>query len=240
MARSKKDYQVYLKQIEALSKVANLITSGLYLEELLRLIVSITAEVMNSKICSLMLLDPEKRELVIKATQSVSEEYNKKPNIKLGEGISGRVAESNRPICVLDVREDSRYINKEIAKKEGLCSLASIPLAVKGKVIGVLNCYTPKRHKFSRQELAVLNAVANQAAIAIENAELALRAQSAEEALTTRKIIERAKDILSQQANILPSEAYRRMQKLSMDSRRSMRQIAEAIILTQDIKNLDK
>lgn len=233
----KENYQLYIKQIEALSKIANLITSGLYLEELLRLIVHVTAEIMNSKISSLMLLDPDKKELVVKATQSISEEYNKKPNIKLGEGIAGIVARDNKAMTILDVRQDSRYLNHDIAKKEGLISLASVPLAVKGRIIGVLNCYTSRKHKFSKHELDLLTALANHAAIAIENAELDLRARSAEEALTTRKVIERAKDILSQEANILPSEAYRLIQKQSMDSRKSMREIAEAILLAKEIKN---
>ncbi|MEW6101932.1 MAG: GAF and ANTAR domain-containing protein [Candidatus Omnitrophota bacterium] len=236
MPKKKENYQLYIKQIEALSKVANLITSGFYLEELLRLIVHVTAEIMNSKISSLMLLDPEKKELVVRATQSISEAYNKKPNLKSGEGIAGIVAKENKAVTVLDVKEDARYLNRDIAKKEGLCSLASVPLAVKGRVIGVLNCYTSKKHKFTKHELDLLAALANQAAIAIENAELDLRARSAEEALTTRKLIERAKDILSQEANILPSEAYRLIQKQSMDSRKSMREIAEAIILAKDTK----
>jgi len=236
-AKKKASYQISLRQIEALAKVANLITSGLYLEELLRLVVNVTAETMNSKICSLMLLDPGNKELVIKATQSISEAYNKKPSLKLGEGIAGIVALENNLITVLDVKKDERYLYRDIAKKEGLCSLASVPLAVKGKVIGVLNCYTSKKHKFIKPELDVLTAVANQAAVAIENAELDLRARSAEEALTTRKLIERAKDILSQDANILPSQAYRLIQKQSMDSRKSMREIAEAIILARDIKD---
>ena len=236
----KQNYKIYVKQIEALSKVANLITSGLYLEELLRLIVHVTAEVTNSKISSLMLLDPDKKELVVRATQSISEAYNKKPNIRLGEGIAGIVAKENKPLCVLDVKEDKRYLNSDIAKKEKLCSLACVPLAVKGRVIGVLNCYTSKKHVFSKHELDLLTALANQAALAIENAELDLRARSAEEALTTRKLVERAKDILSQEANILPSEAYRLIQKQSMDSRKSMREVAEAIILAKDIKGKSK
>jgi AmiR/NasT family two-component response regulator len=78
--------------------------------------------------------------------------------------------------------------------------------------------------------------MANQAALAIENAELAVRARSAEEALATRKLVERAKDILALEANIPPQEAYRLIQKQSMDSRKSMRDIAEAIILARDIK----
>jgi len=237
MAKKKEDsYQIYVKQIEAFSKVANLITSGMYVEELLRLIVQVTAEIMNSKISSLMLFDPDKKELVVKATQSISSAYNKKPNLKLGEGIAGRVAKDNKSIIVLDVKDDERYLNQDIAKKEGLCSLASIPMAVKGKVIGVLNCYTSKKHKFTKSELDLLTALANQAAIAIENAELDLRARSAEEALTTRKLVERAKEILAQEANILPQEAYRLIQKQSMDSRKSMREVAEAIILAKDIK----
>jgi len=233
---AKKAYDIYIKQIEALSKVANLITSGMYLEELLRLIVSVTAEIMNSKVSSLMLLNPEKKELIVRATQSVSEAYNKKPNIKLGEGIAGMVAQENKAICVLDVKEDPRYLNTDIAIKEGLCSLASVPLAVKGRVIGVLNCYTSKKHKFSKHELHILATLANQAAVAIENAELDFRARSAEEALAIRKLVDRAKDILSQDANISPAEAYRLIQKQSMNSRKSMREVAEAIILAKDIK----
>lgn len=237
MATKKKDnFWIYIKQIEAISKVANLLTSGMYLEELLRLVVQVTAEIMNSKISSLMLVDPDKKELVVKATQSISEAYNKKPNIKIGEGIAGVVAKNNKPVCILDVKEDPRYLNRDIAKREGLFSLACVPMAVKGRVIGVLNCYTSKKRKFSKHELDLLTVLANQAAIAIENAELDLRARSAEEALTTRKLVERARDILSQEANILPSEAYRLIQKQSMDMRKSMREVAEAIILAKDIK----
>lgn len=237
MSVKKKDsIEIYVKQIEAISKVANLITSGMYLEELLRLLVQVTAEVMKSKISSLMLLDPEKKELVIKATQSISEAYNKKPNIPLGQGIAGVVAKENKAACILDVKKDARYLNQDVAKKEGLYSLACVPLAVRGRVIGVLNCYTSKQHKFSKSELDLLGALANQAAIAIENAELDLRASSAEEALMTRKLVERAKEILSAELAILPAEAYRLIQKQSMDIRKSMREVAEAIILAKDIK----
>lgn len=236
MPKEEKHYQVYLKQIEALSKVASLITSGLYLEELLRLVVQVTAEVMNSKICSLMLLDPESKELAVRATQSISERYNKKPNLKLGQGIAGIVARENKLMCILDVKQDERYLNRDIAEAEGLFSLASVPLVVKGRVIGVLNCYTSRKHKFTKIELDILTALAGQAAVAIENAELGLRAKSAEEALVARKLIERAKDILCQEAAVSPSEAFRLIQKQSMDSRKSMREVAEAVILARETR----
>ncbi|MFA5430115.1 MAG: GAF domain-containing protein [Candidatus Omnitrophota bacterium] len=236
-AGKKDNYQIYLKQINALARVARLISSGMYLGELLKLIVHVTADVMQSKICSLMLLDPETKELVIKSTQSVSERYNNKPNIKLGEGIAGMAAKDNKLLCSRDVRQDRRYVNREIARSEAIVSLASVPMAVKGKVIGVLNCYTSEEHEFSPAELDILTTVAAQAAAAIENAELDLRARSAEEALQTRKLIERAKEILSQDAHMLPSEAFRLIQKQSMDKRKTMKEIAEAIILAKDIRS---
>ena len=86
MSTKKKDnIQIYVKQIEAISKVANLITSGMYLEELLRLVVQVTAEIMNSKVSSLMLFDPNKNALVISATKILSFYFEKadKPMVKL-------------------------------------------------------------------------------------------------------------------------------------------------------------
>ena len=226
----------YKKKIEALSRVSQTIASNMYLEEILKLIVMVTAQAMNSKICSLLLLDEEKNELVIRATQSVSDAYNRKPNIKLGEGIAGLVAKENRPIAALDVREDSRYINREIAKKENLCSLLSVPMCVKGKVIGVLNCYTSVKHKFTKEEIDILIAVANQAAVAIENANLMLKSKMIEEELKTRKFVERAKGILMKSLGISEDEAYRKIQKRAMDARRTMREIAEAIILAKELE----
>jgi len=226
----------YSRQIEALSRISKAICSELYLENILRLTVTVTAEVMESKICSLMLLDEDRKELSVRATQSVSEEYNKKPNLKLGEGVAGRVAKENRPISILDVKKDPRYVNAEIAKKEKLCSLLSVPLSVRGKVIGVINCYTSSPHKFTKSEMNVLTTVANQAAVAIENMELMVRTKVIQEELEARKIIERAKDILMDELAISGEEAFRRIQKQSMDTRRPMREIAEAIILSKEIR----
>ncbi len=225
----------YEKQIEALSKISQTITSNLYLEDILRLIVMVTAEVMNSKICSLMLVDEGKKELVIRATQSVSEAYNKKPNIKIGEGVAGKVVQENRPIAVLDVRKDPSYINRDVAKKEKLCSLLSVPMSVKGKVIGVLNSYTSTPHKFTRNEINILTSVANQAAVAIENAQLMVKSKIIQEELEARKLIERAKGILMRKG-LSEEEAFRRIQKQAMDIRKPMRQIAEAIILTDELE----
>ncbi len=226
--------------IEALAKISEAVTSDLYLDDILKLIVTVTAEVMGSRICSLMLLNENGKELVIKATQSVSENYNKKPNIKLGEGIAGRVAEARKPITVLDVRKDKCYINRVIAKKENLCSLLSVPLIFKSKVIGVLNSYTSKPHQFSKNEINILNSVANQAAIVIENFRLVIESKIIKEELEARKVIERAKGILMKKENLNEQEAYGLIRKYSMDKRKSMREVSEAIILSEEMKKFSQ
>jgi len=226
----------HAKQLEAILKVSKTITSNLYLEDILKLIVTVTAEIMNSKICSLMLLDEKTGELVLKATQSMSDIYNKKPRLKLGEGIAGKVALENTPIAVHDLRQEKEYKSKAIAEKEGLRSLLSVPLSVKGKVIGVLNNYTSSPHTFTKDEINILSTVANQAAIVIENAELMVKTKVIQEELETRKTIERAKGLLMRQQNLTEEEAFRKLQRQSMDLRKSMREIAEAIILIDKMR----
>lgn len=226
----------YKKHIETLSKVSEAITSGLYLEDILKLIVTVTAEVMNSKICSLMLLDDDTKTLSVKATQSVSDLYNRKPDIKLGEGIAGKVALTGEPMIVPNVQESPEYSNREIAKEEGLRSLLSIPLKVKEKIIGVLNIYTAKLHTFSKSEIEVLTAVANQASIVIENSRLIIKTKVIQEELESRKLVERAKGILMKDQGLSEDEAFKKIQKTAMNLRRQMKDIAEAIVLAHSTK----
>ena len=228
------DFSSYLN---ALTKISKAISSDLYLEDILKLIVKVTAEVMQSKIVSLMLLDERTERLIIRATQSVSEEYNEKPPLKAGEGIAGKVAQTNQPIAIYDVRKEDEYKYKNIAEKEGLCSLLCIPLSVKGKTIGVINCYTSFPHHFTRAETDLLTSVANQAAVSIQNTELMVKTRVIQEELGARKLIERAKDILMKKLNVAGDEAYRRIQTRSMNTRKPMREIAEAIILASEIEN---
>ena len=139
-----------------------------------------------------------------------------------------------------DVRKAEGYINRDIARKEKLCSLLCVPLSVKGKVIGVLNSYTSKPHKFTRSEINMLKSIANQAAIVIENFRLVVESKVIKEELESRKLIERAKGILMKRDGLSEAEAYNRIRKYSMDSRRSMREVSEAIILSEDIGRTKK
>jgi signal transduction protein with GAF and PtsI domain len=237
MARKSAKNEAYEKHIAAISKVSRSITSNLYLEDILKLIVTVTAEIMDSKICSLMLIDEKSGKLILKATQSMSELYNQKPALKIGQGIAGKVARENKPLAVFDISEEPEYISKDIAAKVGLQSLLSVPLSVKGKVIGVLNNYTSQPHRFTKYEIDIMTTVASQAAIVIENAELMVKTKTIQDELESRKSIERAKGILMKQQGLSEEEAFRKIQRQSMDIRKSMREIAEAIILIENMKS---
>jgi signal transduction protein with GAF and PtsI domain len=224
------------KQLDLLSEVSRTIVSDYYLKEILQLIVTMTAQVMGSKICSLQLLDEKKQELVIAATQSLSQEYVNKPNLKVVQSIAGRVVLEKRPIAVSDVTKEPGYMYPHVAKKEGVVSMIAVPMMIKDRVIGVINSYVQKEHTFSKEEIGILQAIANQAAVAIENTRLDQEILSAKEALETRKLVERAKGVLMKELGIGEDDAYKKIHKKSMDIRKSMREVAEAIIMAADIR----
>ena len=224
------------KQLDLLSEVSRTIVSDYYLKEILHLIVTMTAQVMDSKICSIMLLDEKKQELVIAATQSLSQDYVSKPNLKIGQSISGKVVIEKKPISVLDVTKEPGYMFPQVARKEGVISMVGVPMMIKDRVVGVINSYTQKEHQFSEEEIAILQAIANQAAVAIENTRLDQEILSAKEALETRKIVEKAKGVLMKELGIGEDDAHKKIHKKSMDLRKSMREVAEAIIMAAEIR----
>jgi signal transduction protein with GAF and PtsI domain len=224
-------------QFDSLVRVSQSVASEGYLDEILNLIVVVTAEMLNSKICSIMLLDDKKKEeLVIRATQSLSEDYRKKPNLKVNASILGSVVKTRKPIIVDDVTKDERYFYRELAEKENLTSMVAVPMISRDKAIGVINVYTKEMHFFSQEEIGVLQMVANQAAVAVENTKLMEEALKAKEALETRKLVERAKGILMKMNSLSEDAAYRMIHRKSMDTCRSMKEIAESVILMADFQ----
>jgi hypothetical protein len=125
-------------------------------------------------------------------------------------------AKENKLICIPDVKDDKRYLNQDVAKKEGLCSLVCVPLAVKGRVIGVLNCYTSKNINFPRMNWicwSLSQPGGDRDRECGVGPALPFRGRSADYAQTYRA----GQRLLSQDANVALSEAYRLIQKQSMN-----------------------
>ncbi len=230
--------KTYDQYIKALMDISKAITSDLYLEDILKLIVMVTAQVTGFAICSLWLIDEHETppKLRLKATQAIEPDYVKDRSLNMGEGIVGYVASHKEPLTIKNMLKEPRFKEKAMAKKLGLVSMLSLPLQVGHEhIIGVLNCFTTKLHNFSETEINLITTVANQSAAAILNTELMVKTKVIQEELETRKMIERAKEILMHRRNLKADQAYRWMQKRSMDLRKSMRQVAEAVLLSDEI-----
>jgi signal transduction protein with GAF and PtsI domain len=237
MTKHDETYDGYIK---ALTDISRAITSDLFIEDLLKLIVMVTAKVTGVEICSLWIINEEEKppKIRLKTTQSISPEYIKDRALNLDEGVVGWVVTHKKPLILRDVLESERFKEKEMAKKLGLVSMVGIPLITKEeKVIGVLNCFTAQYHEFSDTEVNLLRAVANQSAIAIVNTELMVKTKVIQEELEARKKIEQAKEILMVTRKLTGDEAYGCIRKRSMDSRKSIREVAEAVILSNEIFN---
>jgi signal transduction protein with GAF and PtsI domain len=224
------------EQLDTLSQISKTISSGKYLEEILQLIVTITAKTMNSKVCSLMLLDEKKGELVTEAIETLGPGPGRKSSIKITDSLRGRVVEEKKPVFVPDVQQERGYTNQQLARKEDLHSLLSVPMLVKERVIGVINIYTGETRRFTKEEIKILQTIANQAAVAIEHTKLMEDLLRMKETLETRKAVERAKGILMEEMRVSENEAYKIIRRKSMDTAKPMREIAEAIILTWEMR----
>lgn len=164
-----------VNQLGAMREVTDTIAQSPYLEEILQLLVSLTAQQFNYLVCSVRLLDESNSELVLRATQATMPEYKRKRSIKVGESIAGRAVLLKKPIIVTDVQNEADYIGHDLAERQGLHSMACIPMTVHNKAIGVLTVYTDSIRPFTDAEILALETIAKQAAFSIERAKLQVR-----------------------------------------------------------------
>jgi signal transduction histidine kinase len=168
---------------ESLASVSRTINSTLNLDEALRVITREACELMRARMCSLMLLDETREWLDLRASFGAGESYINKPRLSAGESFIGVVVRRKKAMQVANVQTDSRYQNVDLARREGLVSLLSVPLIFSGQCIGALSVYTSRFYSFSNEEIKILSALAELSAIAIEKARLYERIVDVEEQL---------------------------------------------------------
>lgn len=228
--------QSAVKRMEMLAAVAQTISAETYLDRILQTVAEMVAETFDSPVCSIMLVDEERRELVITAGRCSSPDYLHRMPLKIEDSLIGRVVREARPLIVSNVLAESQYRYPELARRTGLASLLSVPLFTREKVIGTINIYTREEYAFTEEEIGFVRVVAGQAAAAVENARLMSETLEMKRTLETRKLVERAKGILQHKHNLTEEEAYTRLRNESRRLRRPMRELAEAVILADDVE----
>lgn len=175
--------RIKARMFEALVRIGQVISSTLNLDDALQVIAREASTLMNARMCSLLLLDDTGEWLDLRASSGAGPDYLNKPRLSVEESLVGVVIRRRKALQVEDVQTSSRYQNVEVARREGLVSLVSLPLMFAGQAIGALNVYKGERYAFSNEEMRILNALSELSAIAIEKARLYERIVDVEEQL---------------------------------------------------------
>jgi signal transduction histidine kinase len=181
--------QIRLKArwFEALFNVGQTITSTLNVDDALKVITRQACDLMGAKMSSLLMLDETREWLDLRASYGAGSAYVEKPRLSVAESALGAVVRRKKSLQIGNVQISSRYQNIEVARREQLISLLSVPLLFRGEAIGALNVYTAESHSFSNEEVRVLAALAQLSGIAIEKARLYERIVDIEEQLRTNE-----------------------------------------------------
>jgi signal transduction protein with GAF and PtsI domain len=159
-------------RFEALFSISTELSSALQLEEVLQHVVAQACRLMEARVSSLLLIDKEAGTLHPAATYGTSVDYLALPDREIDASLTGEVIKTGWPLYIPDVREETWYRGVDVARREGLCTLLTVPLRSKTDVIGVLTFYTGEPRCFDESDLRLMTRLATQSAIAIENAPL--------------------------------------------------------------------
>jgi len=151
-----------------LYQVALTINSSLDPQEVMRAIAESAAKALDAKGASIMLLSPDRKELYHSAAYGLSDWYVRKGSVRVDESMAASLA--GRSVDIADVAADPRIQYRPQAVHEGIASMLSVPVRLRGQVIGLVRLYSATRREFSHDEIEFLEAVASLGAVAIENA----------------------------------------------------------------------
>ncbi len=163
-----------IERLEHLIEITKFVNSTLNLDALLDRMLEISTEVLNAEAGSILLLDEEKDELVFAAATGEKSDKIKEIRVPVGEGVVGWVAREDKPVLIADAQNDPRFFKKADQKtKFKTKTIVAVPLKTKDKLIGVVEVLNKKDDTlFNEEDMNLLEALSNQAAVAIENAKL--------------------------------------------------------------------
>lgn len=230
-------------QVELLHRISSIVSSERTLDEMLGEVVGIAAQVTGCDACLVYLLEPATGEIVLRASQLPHARELGKLSLHMGEGVTGWVAEHASVVALpSNASSDARFKRFQGLVEDTYEAFLSVPLISGGEVIGVVNVHHRERHDHTPGEIALLTFVGEQMGVAVakarladENARLQEETLEMKRQLETRKLVERAKGILQHRHGLTEEDAYLRLRNESRRLRRPMKELAEAIILAEDL-----
>lgn len=243
MAASTMSSEPKTSQVAIFHKISSIVSSERSVDEMLGEIVGLTVQATDCDACLVYLIDQETNEIVLRASQVPHAGQVGRLSMQMGEGVTGWVVEHKSVVALSsNAAADYRFKRFEPLVEDTYEAFCSVPLLSGGEVIGVINVHHREKHEHTAEEVSLLTFIGEQmggamgrAKLLDENARLFEETQEMKRQLETRKLVERAKGILQYRFNVTEEEAYLRLRNESRRLRRPMRDLAEAIILSEEL-----
>jgi uroporphyrinogen-III synthase len=207
--------------------------------EVLTRVVEFASALVKCDSCLVYVLEGEN--LVLRASKNPHPEVVDRLRLRVGQGITGWVAEHREPVAVPEKAAlDPRFQFFHELPEDSYDAFLSVPITCRGRVVGVINLQHRQPHIYRRREISLISTVGFLVGAEIEMARLEDANSNLFEKLQTRKVVERAKGILQRELGLTEEEAYLTLQRQSRQKRKAMKEISEAIVLTDEVKGSSK
>ena len=221
--------------LEFLHELGSRIAAADPLHEVLTRVVEFATAIVRCDACLIFVLLGEK--LVLRASKIPHAELLDTLDLQLGQGITGWVAENREPVAIArNAAGDARFKAFRDLPEDRFEAFLSVPLLSRGKLVGVINVQHKKAHEHTQREIQLLSTIGFLVGAEIEMARLEIEREELSDRLETRKVVDRAKGILQRDLKIDEESAYAALRKQSRRKRRSMRELAEAIVLSDELR----
>jgi uroporphyrinogen-III synthase len=181
------------------------------------------------------------QDLILRASKNPHHELLDRLKLRIGQGITGWVAEHREPVAVSKgAFKDPRFQRFNELPEDRYEAFLSVPLFSRGRLVGVMNLQHRESHVFTDRDISLLSTVGSLAGAEIELARLETENSDLSQQLETRKLVERAKGILQRDLGLTEEQAYLSIQRQSRQKRKTMKEIAEAIVLSEEVRNGSK
>lgn len=181
----------------------------------------------------------EDDELVLNASKNPHPEAIHRLKMRLGQGITGWVAEHRKPVAIArNAMQDPRFLAFTELPEDQFDAFLSVPLVSRGSLVGVINLQHRLPHMHTRREIALVTTIGYLVGSEIEMARMDEKVTELSLQLETRKLVERAKGLLQKDMGLTEEQAYLTLQRQARQRRLTMKQVAEAIVLSDDVKRL--
>jgi uroporphyrinogen-III synthase len=204
--------------------------------EVLNRVVEFASALVKCDSCLVYVIEGE--DLVLRASKNAHPDVVDRLKLRVGQGITGWVAEHHEPVAISErAALDPRFQFFHELPEDSYEAFLSVPLMCRGRVVGAINLQHRLSHAYKPREIRLISAIGFLVGAEIELARVEEVNSNLTDQLQTRKVVERAKGILQRELGLNEEQAYLALQQQSRQKRRAMKEIAEAIILSAEVKD---